>query len=366
MWFIMLITATLAMLVYCLVSLFFGLKIALVWKLAGATLVIAASLKWVWFDIFGGSPWTPGLPYPFWLILETAFNSLIALVCLLVLIDFSHFLIWLGLHKIYGPFPFWRLLKLISIFVAIGLGVYGTWEACRIPPLKKITFSQSVPEALKGFKIVQLSDLHIQADTPDEWLLNVVSKTNSLKPDLIVITGDIADGFTKCMQSKVAPLADLKAKYGVFGVSGNHERYWEYGAWLEIFRKLNIEMLEDRLISLNVNGCSLEICGIRDPGHIENYQDLPIKLTKPENGFLIVLIHQPKVALAAKKQADLILSGHTHGGHILPLMPVVAHTNAGMLKGWYDNIYVSSGTGLWRGFSFRIGSRSEITEITLQ
>ena len=89
----------------------------------------------------------------------------------------------------------------------------------------------------------------------------------------------------------------------------------------------------------------------------------------PESATRILLTHQPKTASGSSERVDLQLSGHTHGGHIFFMYPILAYFNDGMVSGAYQRsdklVYVNRGTGLWNGFSIRIGVPSEIPDITL-
>ena len=78
---------------------------------------------------------------------------------------------------------------------------------------------------LEGLRIVQISDLHVGPTNRGSFVREVVEQVNALQPDLVAVTGDLADGSVSALQSKVAPLADLRAPLGVFFVTGNHEYY---------------------------------------------------------------------------------------------------------------------------------------------
>lgn len=356
--------------IYSIFSLFRKTQISRKFKLLGTLLIIAASLKWQWLSFLGGNLWRPDIPYWQWEIIQVAFNSVISLFLLLFIYDIVQVvirLIWRKNRKISG-FD-WQQFKLCMIpALAICVGIYGTWEALRVPDIRKVSIEiLDLPPAIEGFKIIQLSDTHIQSDTPDEWVEGVMKKVNAQKPDMIVLTGDIADGQPREMENKIKPFSQFKSVYGVYGVSGNHELYWSYASWMLLLEKMGIHMLENREIILDVQGNSVKIFGLKDQGHISKQMkpDIPPVASKVKSGITIGLIHQPLAASFAKDRADLILSGHTHGGHMFPVSLIVKHFNGDMVSGLYDNIYVSNGTALWRGFPFRLGVPAEITELTL-
>lgn len=362
MWFIILVASIIFLILYTSISIFYKVRISAGWKIAGFILVCICALKWLWFRLLGNNSFIPDISYNWWIFFEAAFNSLISITLLLIIIDLTHLIIFLISKN--RPKIYW--LKIIAVIFGIMLGCYGTWEAVRIPLVHTFKYKiAGLPENLQGFKIVQLSDLHIQEDTPIEWVDGVVAKVNELRPDLVVITGDFADGYPGSMKNRLIPLSKLKSNFGVFGVSGNHELYWSYGAWIREFENLGITMLENRQIILDDANSKIAIFGIKDPGHGTALAIEPI-LPDDKPDFTLGLVHQPKIAAALKNYGDLILSGHTHGGQFVPFTYLVKALNGGMLSGLYDNIYVSPGTALWRGLSFRLGTQAEITEIILE
>lgn len=121
-----------------------------------------------------------------------------------------------------------------------------------------------LPDALNGFRIAQLSDLHIGPTFGKAWLTDVVARTDSLNPDLIVITGDVVDGSPSRLEEDVAPLADLKAKYGVIFAPGNHEYYSGIQQWLPVFQRLGMHVLMNENTQIRVNGTPLAIAGVTD------------------------------------------------------------------------------------------------------
>ncbi len=236
-------------------------------------------------------------------------------------------------------------------------------------PLKRL------PKSLSGFRIAQLTDVHIGPTLGKEWLSEVVETTNQLKPDLIAITGDLVDGSVAQLSEHVAPLRNLKARYGVFFVTGNHEYYSGADEWVEELLRLGIRVLRNERVLIQAeNGDSLELLGIDDfhsggfPGHGPN---LPKAMEghQPDNT-KILLAHQPAaVEEASKLGIDLQLSGHTHGGQFWPWNYVVRLQQpyvAGLHrhKSTETQIYVSPGTGYW-GPPMRLGTSSEITNILL-
>ncbi len=259
--------------------------------------------------------------------------------------------------------------------LALSLAGYGMREALRVPVVREVRMQvPGLPEALNGFRIAQLSDLHIGPVFDRQWLADVVARTDSLNPDLIVITGDVVDGSPSRLAEEVAPLADLKARNGVILALGNHEYYSGVQQWMPVFQKLGLKVLANENTQIRVKGTPLAIAGVTDakafdwgmegPDPVKALSGLSRDMTK------IMLSHRPSLApQSAKAGASLQLSGHTHGGLVLPLTPLVAAFNGGYVSGMYAvdgmPLYVSNGSGLWGGTPLRLFVPSEITLITL-
>ncbi|KAK3278416.1 hypothetical protein CYMTET_13645 [Cymbomonas tetramitiformis] len=128
--------------------------------------------------------------------------------------------------------PF-RLLSKRASLVAAGIaGIlisHALREGCGDPRIVRRTAELSkLPEGLDGFRIVQLSDLHIGAVVGRAQIQRVVDMVNSLQPDLVAITGDLLDGFDEpsLIEAAIEPLSLLRSRKGVFYVTGNHEYYY--------------------------------------------------------------------------------------------------------------------------------------------
>ena len=232
---------------------------------------------------------------------------------------------------------------------------------------------QGLGPAFEGLKIAQISDVHIGETLGRRFLERVVAQVNALDADLIAITGDLIDGSVAQLRDEVASLADLKAKRGVFYVTGNHEYYHGGPAWEAELRRLGHTVLHNEHRVLQAGGDSLVVAGITDhdgghfgPSH-ESRPDLALK-GAPEEVPRVLLAHQPRSArLLQGLRVDLQLSGHTHGGQMFPFMFLVRLQQpviAGLRTVFGVRVYTSRGTGYW-GPPFRLGPRPEITELTL-
>lgn len=256
---------------------------------------------------------------------------------------------------------------------AVGLGGYGAARA-RSPIVKELSVSlRRFPSALDGLKIVQLTDVHIGPLIDGAWLRDVVARVNELSPDVIAITGDLVDGSVAELRDHVAPLADLKAKHGVYFVTGNHEYYSGVDEWIAELTRLGIRVLRNERVSIGDGDASFDLAGVDDLRAKGFGGDHGADIGKALAGRdiereLVLLAHQPKQAFeSAEHGVGLQLSGHTHGGQIWPWGFFVRLDQtfvAGLDRLKDTQIYTSCGTGYW-GPPMRVGAPPEITAITL-
>ena len=140
----------------------------------------------------------------------------------------------------------YALTFLVLSFLISCKGIYNGFDKPVLTEYQIEIANLSV--AADNFKIVQLSDLHISLPTRESDIENIVDRVNRLNPDLIVITGDLIDGEVEALEPKTKILFNLKAKYGVYGVSGNHEFYSGYQEWVDYFTNGGIPFLETYLL----------------------------------------------------------------------------------------------------------------------
>jgi predicted MPP superfamily phosphohydrolase len=230
-----------------------------------------------------------------------------------------------------------------------------------------------LPAALDGTVIVQLTDMHVGPTLGRAYVEDVVARTNLLSPDLVVITGDLADGDPEKLRDAVEPLARLSAKHGVFFVTGNHEYFGDAEGWLALLASLGVRALRNERVSIGDSNASFDLAGIDDdvgrrlPGH---GPDLPRALAgRDATRELILLSHRPHILPeAAGHGVGLVLSGHTHGGQIWPFNHLVKLDSpylSGLFRHGTTTLYVSEGTGYW-GPPMRLGTTREITRIILR
>ncbi len=227
-----------------------------------------------------------------------------------------------------------------------------------------------LPQSMAGTTLVQLTDVHIGPTLGPEFLERIVKTTNELAPDVVVITGDLVDGSVELLRESVAPLAKLRARYGSFFVTGNHEYYSGAVEWIAEIQRLGIRVLANEHVTIG-GDTGFQLAGINDyTGRmIGSGPDLERALRgrNPEQA-LGLLAHQPRaIHEAARQGVGLQLSGHTHGGQIWPFTYMVRLQQpfvCGLTKVNDTILYVSRGTGFW-GPPMRLGAPAEITRIVL-
>ena len=271
--------------------------------------------------------------------------------------------------------------------LALLVTAVGFLNARRTPAVVRIDVPiKGLPLALQGFTLAQISDLHVGPTIGHAYLQRIVNKVNTLRADVVAITGDLVDGKVSELAAHVAPLAGLTSRHGTFFVTGNHEYYSGAQAWIDELRRLGVTVLLNEHVVLHhgnrasaAQGDSqimapLVLAGVTDfsAHHFdEKHRSDPyaaLEGAPPAALVRVLLAHQPRSAPAALAAGfDLQLSGHTHGGQFWPWNLFVRFQQpftAGLSKAQNLWVYTSRGTGYW-GPPKRFGAPSEITAVRL-
>jgi len=257
--------------------------------------------------------------------------------------------------------------------LVLGLAVLALRGGLRLPAVRRVEIALARwPRALDGFRIVQISDIHIGPLLGRRFAERLTERVNALAPDLVAVTGDLVDGSVDALRDEVAPFAALAAKHGVFFVTGNHDVYSGGEPWVERVRELGLRVLRNERVAIGGDD-GFDLAGVDD--HRGDWvrgstEDLDAALAgRDASRALVLLAHDPGTfRRAAKRGVDLQLSGHTHGGQIWPfkyLVRLAVPFVAGLHRVGASQLYVSRGSGFW-GPPMRLLAPAEVTELVLR
>lgn len=249
-----------------------------------------------------------------------------------------------------------------------GVGaVAGAASALGTVPVERVRIAlRRLPQGLSGTTIVQISDIHIGPTLGKDFLTRIVDQVNALEPDVVAITGDLVDGHVAELREHVRPLADLKAKYGVYFVTGNHEYYSGAEEWMAFLPTLGVRVLRNERVTIGEGDDAFDLAGVEDP--TGNHDVAAAMAGRDPKREVVLLAHQPRsIVDAVAHDVGLQLSGHTHAGQIFPwglVVPLQQPYLQGLHKRENTWVYVNRGTGFW-GPPMRVGAAPEITRIEL-
>lgn len=232
----------------------------------------------------------------------------------------------------------------------------------------------ALPAGLEGFTIVQITDIHVGPTIKRGYVQAIVDAVNAIEPDMVAITGDVVDGSVSTLAEHTAPLAQLRARRGIYMVTGNHEYYSGVQAWVQAFRQMGMHVLINEHVTFLHQGATVVVAGVTDynAGTVfaEHASDPVAAMAgaPAQAGLRLLLAHQPRSAAQAERVGyDLQLSGHTHGGQFFPwgfFVRLQQPFTAGLHRLGSMWVYTSRGTGYW-GPPKRLGAPSEITCLRL-
>ena len=271
--------------------------------------------------------------------------------------------------------PLSRIQAMAVAVTTLVLGVWALREGLAFPRVRRVEISlPRWPRERDGFRIVQISDIHIGALRGRAFAAELVARVNALSPDLVAVTGDLVDGSVTHLGDEVAPFADLRASHGVFFVTGNHDHYSGADDWVSTIGKLGLSVLRNRNETLFDGPASVALAGVDDHRASmmadDGGEDLDLGLAGiPADRPVVLLAHDPSTfKQASRRGVDLQLSGHTHAGQIWPfryLVRIATPFVQGIHRRGASTVYVSRGTGFW-GPPMRLGAPAEITELCLR
>jgi predicted MPP superfamily phosphohydrolase len=256
---------------------------------------------------------------------------------------------------------------------AAGITGYGVRTALGGPRLDRVQIPLAkLPRAMDGTRLAVVSDIHLGPLTGPNHARRIVDLINSVDADVVCIVGDLVDGTVAELGRFAAPLADIRARQGAYFVTGNHEYYSGFQEWVDEVARLGVRPLRNERLEIATRGGVFDLAGVNDPGGAEfdDAPDFERALGDRDSARPVVLMaHQPVVARdAARYGVDLQVSGHTHGGQMVPFnllvrleQPVVS--GFGKVDG--VPVYVTNGAGFW-GPPVRVGAPPQVSLIELR
>ena len=331
-------------------------RLRLLGKVLLAIFFAAAMMMFRGFALFGECMWRPELPQLLiWSWCVAYFGSLVLAVA-------STLCLFLRFR---GKFVF------LSVF-SFGLSAVGVWNGLRLPSVREIDIRDGrLPEALDGYRIALVSDIHACGAARRWRTEGIVRAVNDGKVDLVCLAGDQTDGTVARRYVDIEPLAGLRARDGVYAVTGNHEHFYDMAEWRPVYRRLGIRLLENAG-AFPRQGLALGgVNAFNAPGG--EAPDAGRAFAAATNGeYRVLLQHRPNPTAEnfQKHHVNLQLSGHTHGGFMPVLASLIEQGHGGYLRGVYPleggHLVVSPGCGPWPALPLRYFDPAEILVITLR
>lgn len=267
-----------------------------------------------------------------------------------------------------------RASVVTTAVVSGGVTAYGSSTAFAEPVVNEVPIKlPNLPRELDGFSIMQLTDIHVGSIVQTAFLDQLVAVTNSHKPDLVAITGDLVDGSVANLGKYVARFQRLQSRYGTHFVTGNHDYYSKVNEWVPALEGFGWTVLRNRHVRIGDAGASFDLVGVDDwgtPRTARRDYDLNLALQGRDPGRASVLLsHQPvNEEAVAQAGVGLQLSGHTHGGQVFPGSIIAASIWGprawGLSKVGDTHFYTSRGCG-FVGPPMRVGAPPEIVKLIL-
>ncbi len=290
----------------------------------------------------------------------TLYYIFITSIILFTLTILGDIVLW-AVNK-WHPLPMCYQCWILPVYMVLAIiaATYALYAGTSTPKTKIVDVVSDKIHTEK--KIAFLSDIHVHRVIDADKVKEIVERTNAQNPDIIILGGDILDDNTDKVRKITEILKGLKAKEGIYFVTGNHEFYAGYKASLEELESLGFKLLENN----GENKGDIYIAGIPDTFSGAQYGkqadvQKALKNAKKEQ-YKLLVSHTPKDFETS--DFDLEISGHTHGGQIFPFH-IFAKLGNKYLSGMYQKangskIYVSNGAGQW-GPQMRFLAPSEIT-----
>ncbi|EPN41269.1 membrane-attached phosphoesterase, partial [Pseudomonas syringae pv. actinidiae ICMP 18807] len=234
------------------------------WRALLAVLLLVVSKYHLLLIAVYGTMFSPEMPHVAVLVAGWLFCAFVLILVFTLLTDLACgvLALWrrVAIKRVFG----WRLRSAIAM-AALLLSAVSVYQAAQLPEVRRIDVTiEHLPRSLDGLRVVQLTDLHISRLFQKEWVEGVVSRTNALNADAVLISGDLIDGTVEARKDDVAPLGKLAAPLGVIAIPGNHEYYFDADRWIPEFQRLGMRVLVNEHVILQKCADQLVVAGVTD------------------------------------------------------------------------------------------------------
>ena len=268
----------------------------------------------------------------------------------------------------------WPRESIANAMFATGIAatLYGILNAATLRVSRISINLENLPPQWRRRTAVLVSDLHLGHIRNYGFVSRVARRIAALRPDIVLIAGDLYDGVAGDFERLAVPWKELVSgkgvAQGVYYVAGNHEEFYAHAEYLPALRCSGVRVLDNEKVEVD----GLQIVGIhfREGAHPERYQAVLRNLRLDRNRASILLLHAPvRLAISEAEGVSLQLSGHTHGGQFFPWTLIVQRVWGKFAHGLQlfgkMQVYTSYGTGTW-GPPLRVGTRPQIVVITFE
>ncbi len=262
----------------------------------------------------------------------------------------------LGLH--WQP----RYIAFLLFGLALAAGVFGLLNAVRVRVRRVPVKLANLPPSWRGRVAALVTDMHLGHVRGARFARRLVALLSRLRPDLVLIGGDLYDGTSADVHRLAAPLRQLSAPLGAFFVTGNHEEFRHGAKYLEAVEGAGIRVLRNEKVVID----GLQLVGVnhRDSVFPERLRAILRGVEISPSSPSVLLTHAPnQLGIAAEEGIALQLSGHTHGGQYFPFTLVASRIYGAFVHGLHQLgnllVYTSYGAGTW-GPPLRVGTSPEI------
>ncbi|MGF2772736.1 metallophosphoesterase [Bacillus cereus] len=247
-----------------------------------------------------------------------------------------------------------RSILLIATLVGCSIFLFLQNNLISITEIK-IT-SSKIPSSFKGYKILQISDLHNKKFGDNQDVL--IQKMKSIDPDIIAITGDLIDSKSYDAEVSMQLIREMVKKYPVYFVTGNHEQWsGKYNSLEKELKKYGVNVLRNEHVGIRKGEQEINLLGIDDPefgtgnrdeGNIIIDEIKKAKIEMQPDRYNVLLSHRPEfIKEYTNERLGLVLSGHAHGGQVrLPFIGGLVAPNQGVLPKYTAGLYVEQNTSM--------------------